>query len=333
MRSLLPPPDALLDHGTSALRTGSFRGGLPRLDFAQLAPGRMMRMTRQKRWLYVSMVADEVMVTVALVRLGYAANAFAFVYSRGEGRMLADRKALGLPLTARVSDEPALLVAEGRLPGAKVSMGRRSAGEALKVEARVGEVEVSASLDASGAPPPIAAIAMLPEGRAVATEKGALLAVRGEARVGGRRFSLDGGLGGYDYSNGLLPRRTVWRWGFALGRARSGERVGLNLVEGMSGAAECALWVDGEIEPLAEGRFTSVPGKPLQPWTVRTEDGAVDLRFAPGGAHEDNTDLRFLRARFLQPAGTYTGTIRRANGRVLEIDEVLGVTELQDVLW
>ncbi|WP_050436001.1 DUF2804 domain-containing protein [Chondromyces crocatus] len=333
MRQLTSPPEALLDAGTRALHAGSFRGGLPPVDFSVLAPRAMDRLLRHKRWLYLSLISEEVMVAVALVRLGYAANAFAFVHGRAEGRLLADRSALGLPVGVRVSDDPSLLAGEGRLPGARISVGRRGKGEELVLEAQVHDVRISARLDAASAPPPIAAIASLPEDRAVATEKGALLRVRGEVRCKDRWFSLDGALGGYDYSNGLLPRRTMWRWGFAQGWARSGERVALNLVEGMSGAAECALWIDGEMFPLEEGRFVCNPERPLDPWEVRTEDGAVDLRFSPGGAHEDRTDLRYVRSRFLQPTGVYSGTIRVPDGRVLELREVLGVTELQDVLW
>lgn len=333
MRTLAPPPASVVNPLTRAPRTGSFCGGLPPVDLTPLAPRLLDRILRQKRWIYLAIASDDALVALALVRLGYAANAFAFVYGRAEGRMLAARKALGLPLGVRVTDVPGELSAAGKMPGARIEISSAGAGPSLRVEAELGDLRISSHVDATGAPPAIAAVAALSGGAVVATEKRALLVARGEAWAAGRRVALDGALAGYDYSNGLLPRRTSWRWGFALGRARTGERVGLNLVEGMAGADECALWIDGEIHPLAEGRFSFDRAKPLDPWRVRTEDGAVDLRFTPGGAHEDRTQLGLVRASFLQPAGTYAGTIRAPDGRVLELDGVLGVTEDQDVVW
>jgi len=333
MRPLAPPPDAVVDPRTRALRAGSFRGGLPRVDLARLAPRALDRLLRHKRWLYVAIATDEIFVAAAIVRLGYAANAFAFVYDRAAGCMLADRVALAPPFLVSIGDATGALQAAARLPGGRMAVDRPAGEPSLRVAVELGGISIAARLDLAAAPPPISAIAPLAGGGAVATEKGALIPATGEVSVAGRRVSLDGGLAGYDYSNGLLPRRTRWRWGFALGRARSGERIALNLVEGMAGEAECALWIDGELSALGEGRFSFDEARPLAPWRVRTDDGAVDLRFTPGGMHADRTNLGLVRARFLQPVGCYAGTVRAPDGRTLEFDEVLGVTEDQDVFW
>jgi hypothetical protein len=334
VRTLQKPPDALLDPTSGALRAGSFRGGLPRVELGALAPRARERFLQHKRWVYVGIAAGDVYVGAAIVHLGYAANAFAFVYDKGAGRMLADRKALGPPLATRVGDTAGEgMIASARLPGARLRFERPRGETMTRIEIEIGDVRVFARMDSAGAPPSISAVGPVPGSVGVATEKRTLLAVSGEASVGGRRVALDGGLGGYDYTNGLLPRRTTWRWAFALGRARTGERVGLNLVEGMTGEAECALWIDGELFPLEEGRFSFDPARPLDPWRVQTADGAVDLRFTPGGMHADRTNLGVIRSRFLQPVGVYSGVIRAPDGRALELDGVLGVVEDQDVLW
>jgi hypothetical protein len=164
------------------------------------------------------------------------------------------------------------------------------------------------------------------------TEKRALLPVSGELTVRGRRRRLDGALGGYDYTHGLLARRTMWRWAYALGRAKSGERVGFNLVQGFVGEPECTAWVDGEVFPMREGRFAFDRDEPLSEWRVSTADGAVDLRFKPGGMHSEQKNLGLVASRFVQPAGAYSGTLR-VGAKELVLDGVLGVTEDQDVLW
>ena len=207
-------------------------------------------------------------------------------------------------------------------------------GAAYSVRVKMRGIELHAELDTTGAPPAITAIARVGDDDRLVntTQKRALLAVRGELNVGGWRRSLTGALAGFDYTHGLLARRTMWRWAFGLGRAKSGERVAFNLVQGFVGEPECAAWVEGEIYPLREGRFAFDRGRPLSEWRVSTADGAVDLRFKPGGMHAEHKNLGLVASRFVQPTGLYSGTLR-VGGRELALDGVLGVTEDQDVLW
>ena len=116
-------------------------------------------------------------------------------------------------------------------------------------------------------------------------------------------------------------------------RISGAERVGLNLVQHFVGAPECAVWVDGEIFPLSEGRFELDLDRPLQPWRVRTAEGEVDLRFDPGAIHAETHDFGVVASRFIQPAGSFSGTIRVAGRAPLELDGVLGVVEDQDARW
>ncbi|MGK3993203.1 DUF2804 domain-containing protein [Sorangium sp. So ce1024] len=334
MRELHTPPDAIFDPVTGAARVGSYRGELPRVDLTPLAPRRLDRLLRHKRWTYVAIVSDEIFIAAAVVHLGYLANAFSVAFDKVGRRLLVDRSAFGPPFAASVGD----VGGEGSsarawLPRGRVRIERPRGEPAIAVTAAFRGIDLRARLDPRAAPPPISVIAQPPGGALIATEKRQLLGVEGEASVLGRRISLDGALASYDYTSGLLPRRTTWRWALALGRAQSGERVGLNVGEGFVGDAECALWVEGELVPLAEGRFTFDPARPLDPWHVRTADDAVDLRFVPGAAHSNHTDLGVLRSEFLQPICLCSGTVRLPGGRVLELRDVLGLTEDQVITW
>ena len=291
--------------------------------------------------MYVAIVTDDLYLAVAVVRLGYIANAFAFAFDKRAMRMSVDHTALGPTFACDVGDTASEgCVAMFRL-GKKTSIliRRPLASTTYGVEVRAPNLEIHAQLESATSPPAITAIARIADGDDGAarlvntTEKRALLDVRGHAVVCGERRSLDGALAGYDYTHGLLARRTKWRWAYLLGRAKSGERVGMNLVEGFVGEAECAVWIDGEVFPLAEGRFDFDVARPLEPWRVRTADGGVDLRFSPGGMHSDNTNLGIVASRFVQPAGVFAGTIRVEGRAPLELEGVLGVTEDQDALW
>ena len=57
-------------------------------------------------------------------------------------------------------------------------------------------------------------------------------------RVLGVDHPLDG-FGAYDYTSGILQRRTAWRWAFAMGRDTSGAPIAMNLVEGFMGEPAC----------------------------------------------------------------------------------------------
>ncbi len=345
IRTFARAPDAVVDPATGLPRYGSYVGHIPRVDLSSLAGGRVRRIAREKRWVYVAFASDEVFAAVAIARFGYASTCFGYVLEARPGqaaRMLATASVLAPPTACTVDDGMGGDgTGEGR-PAAfhsgkvRATVARVPGASAYSVDVALREIEIHATVDTRDAPPPITAVAhvggLAADPLVSTTEKRALLAVRGDVTVGGKRRSLDGALAGYDYTHGLLPRHTAWRWAFALGRATSGECVAFNLVQGFVGEPECAAWVDGEVFALREGRFSFDRDQPLAEWRVSTADGAVDLRFKPGGMHAEHKNLGLVASRFVQPAGAYFGTIR-VGGKELVLDGVLGVTEDQDVVW
>ena len=330
MRSLEPAPASLCDAG-GAPRYGAYRGPLPPIDLVPLAARRLDLAIKRKRWIYAAIVTDRLFVAVALVDVGYLSTQFAFVYDKHDGRMLADRSALAPPVRQRFA--ASLSAGDTEVWNPRGAASLRRSGDGWTLAATIGDISIEARLGLAGAPPPISVIARVPGGVVDATEKQALLPTSGSLRIAGRAMSLEGGLGGLDYTHGLLARRTAWKWAYALGQAKSGERVGLNLVEGFVGEPECAVWVDDQLFAVGEGRFTFDPKRPLDPWTVKTTCGTVDLTFSPGAMHAEHKNFGLIRSHFVQPAGVYRGSIRLPGRAPLELDGVLGVTEDQDVLW
>lgn len=338
MRTLSDPPREVVDRATLLPRYGSYRGQIPRIELGALARDRFERLATEKRWIYVALTSDEWFVGAAIVDLGYAANAFAFACSRTTG-MAVDRSLIGVPGLSRVRQTAVhRLRASFRHPSGRARIEQRDGDPTIELAFELPELGIHARLDTRSAPAAITAVAPIERGIVNTTEKRALLPVSGAMLVRGKRVELEGALGGYDFTHGLLARRTRWNWAYLQGRATSGEKVGLNLVQGFVGEPECALWVDGELFPLAEGRFAYDAARPLAPWKVTTEDGAVDLEMDPLGMHAERTDLRIVRSRFVQPVGVYRGTIRVPataghEARTLTLEHALGVTEDQDVVW
>ena len=326
--ALAAAPASFLDARTGDPSCGAFYGPIPAVSFGPL--GLRDRIARRKRWVYAAVATEEMWFAFVIVRTGYAANAFAFAYDLQGNRMMLDRTVLGPAGVARVSDDfhQQGEVARFAMGGTKLSAIRR--GSTLDLSVRMGDLELDAALDELTGPPAITAIARLGDGLVNGTEKRALLAVRGRARVGQREVSLDAGTAGYDYTHGLLPRHTQWRWAFALGKATTGEPFGFNVVQGFVGEAECAAFLGDEVFPIAEPRFEFDVKDPMKPWRLVGE--GIELAFRPGGVHAQNTNLLFVKSRFVQPVGTFSGTVRVA-GRDVAVEGLPGVVEDQDVLW
>lgn len=327
-RILAAAPLSFLVPGSSEPAFGAYAGPLPAVHFANL--GLRDRVARRKRWVYVALATEEAWFSAAIVRTGYAATAFAFAYDLRGQRMMLDRTVLGPSPVARVSDDFHAPGEIARFAMGKTTLALTRRGPTLELHVRMRDLEIDAAVEEASGPPAVTAIASLGKGLVNGTEKRALLSMRGRARCGNREVILDGGTAGYDYTHGLLPRHTQWRWAFALGKARSGEPFGLNLVQGFVGEAECAAFFGGEVVPLAEPRFELDVAQPMRQW--RLAGDGIDLAFEPGGVHAQHTNLGVVRSRFIQPVGLFTGTVR-VGSRDVYVEGLPGVVEDQDVLW
>ena len=283
------PPAAVGPDGLA--RFGRFQGlgGAP--GWARLLPpharNALWRRLHHKRWHFVALVTDELFCGVAIVDIGWSNTCFAYVFDRAERRVVAAFSPLGV---AGLNAAVGATVAEG----ARFSMpGRRIAIEAAgadghRLRLRAGRFRIDAQYAGSG--PRLLAIGPVLDGGSVhSTQKSPGLALGGQLQVGERRYRLDGGVASYDFSNGLLGRRTAWRWISA-----HNARLGFNLQSGYFGDAENALWCEGQLLPLGPLQVEVEPGGC---WTMRTLDGLLELRFTPEGTRCDYKQLLIASSR------------------------------------
>jgi hypothetical protein len=352
---LRPAPRRIADaHGVR--QDGAFEGSLEVVDWAEVRAGealgpvasalaRAKRLLQHKRWWYAAVSTPEVLVSTAIVHLGYVVNAFVFAADLPGRRLLFQRSFLGLPgLSATIAPRPgAGASASFRARGAHIGLARGGvSGAPCTLRVRVAGLSLDAALEVTGTRPLswIGPIRGGEGGLANCTQKIAGAPVSGRLVVHGRDVPLDGALGGLDFTDGLLARETAWRWAFAQGAATSGEIIGLNLVEGFNepGATpetalgEDAVWIGGRPCPLGPARFDHDRDDPHRPWRVTTACGAAELRFTPGGRHAETHDLGLARSRFLQVAGTWDGRIT-LDGVERNLVRVPGVAEDQAVRW
>lgn len=331
MRKLDDAPRTLIESGEPSF--GSFRGGLPRMDFGPIQRSRLWQLVHKKRWTYAAVSDERVFVGTAVVSLGYAATAIVFVLDRARGAMLVDRSILAPSTAISFTDEgPGHRAAEFSFGRTRIEVG--DARVTIDMAAESGGLPVHVAVERAeveGGPPPISAVVPVDGGYANATEK-RIVEGRGEVVAAGRRFLLERPLCALDHTSGFLARHTVWRWALGLGRTDAGERLAFNLVEGFVGEAECGAWLGDTLHPLGEGRFVFDEARPMEPWRLTTTCGNVDLTFKPAAIHAEHKDMLVVRSKFIQPVGAFEGVIK-IGGRDVRVDSLAGVTEHQDVLW
>jgi hypothetical protein len=332
---LLPsaPSAAVFDNAPA---TGRYAGNPEQIDWSGLGGefrrSALWRKLHHKCWHYVGIATGQCFIGVAIVDIGWTNTAFAYLFDRREKKLLVDFSQDGLPgVTARVSERPVSgAVSWFRHLGASLRY-EHVAGPRYKltVATRNG-LKIDAEIDQTDAAPFLTAIGPIANGGcAHSTVKSSALSVKGVATVGNQTFVLDDGIASFDYSNGLLARDTAWRWASAHSR-----EVGFNLQQGYFGNYENALWLDGALIPLGQARFDFDPRQPLAPWKISTDDGLLDLVFQPEGARQESKNLIVAASYYIQPIGTFSGTIKAApDAPPRRVEQLVGVTEDHRSRW
>jgi hypothetical protein len=339
MRTPLVPtlsqaPASVVQGGQPA--TGLYVGSPNHIDWSGLRGGfhrsAIWRRFHHKRWHYLALATDQCFVGLAIVDLGWTNTAFAYVFDRQQHTLLIDFSQDGLPgLTAHVGDHPA----QGALSwfshiGSTLRYQHLEGSRyRLRVAIRKG-LQIDAEINSAHAAPFACAIGPIADGGcAHSTVKSSALSVTGVVTAGGKTFDLADGVASFDYSNGLLARDTAWRWASA-----HSPSVGFNLQQGYFGNHENALWLDGELIALGNAHFAFDPKAPLEPWAIRTDDGLLDLQFHPEGARQQSKNLLVAASYYIQPIGTFSGTVRAApSAPARAVHALVGVTEDHRSRW
>lgn len=295
------PPAPVAPNGT--ILFGRYLGHTGPIDWAQAGRSRLWRFLHAKRWQYASILGDECVTAVAIADLGWATTAFAYLFNRSHRRVLADVSLIGLPHSGQVADHagPGALSCFRR--GA-IELSIEYASHGWKVTVQSPTLTLQTTLVPSPTDGTICAIGRVPGGVANCTHKTHGLTAIGNARAGDADFRLDGCFGALDHTSGLLARETKWRW--ASGTSAS---TAINLVDGFHEPFENAIWRDGQVSALGPVTFSRDAADPMATWRIRAEDGSVDLAFAAEGVRSQDKNLGFAMSRWIQPLGTYSGTV------------------------
>ncbi|MGE4427885.1 MAG: DUF2804 family protein [Solirubrobacteraceae bacterium] len=249
----------------------------------------------RKRWRYVGVYGPELSLCVGVVRIGVAHQAFWAVWDRTAGDL---------------HERTTLLGGGVSLPPGGVLVRRSDV-----------DIDLAFDEDPSGVD---GVETVTPYGAGYAwTVKRAAVPITGRVRVGGLEHRIDA-LAVVDDSAGFPPRHTEWRWSAGVGRDDAGRTIGWNLVAGVHddpAASERSVWIDGTATQVRPVRFADDLS------SVAGDD--IDLRFAAEATRRRDENLVVLRSRYVQPFGTFTGTLP-GGARLVEGH---GVMEHHDAHW
>jgi hypothetical protein len=296
---------------------------------------------REKRWQYVGIYTEELVIGLAVVHASYIGNLFCYVYDRATGVLWEQERIAPAAAGIRVDRNIAKGVVSYTAESERVRIdndtnaGIRSVDLRLSAEGRDLDMRLEIQDDLK-ALRPLQVVTPTAAGDFTFTHKAAGLPVLGSVRLGDRKWELrpETSLCAIDFSFGYPARETRWNWASMAGRSDDGRVVGLNLVDPVFHPEhnENALWIGGEMVKAGAARFEYSKEDSLQPWHISTEDG-VDLRFTPLGKREQDIDYIVLSSRFQQPFGTFEGTLPDGKGGTVTVTGQPGVVEEHFARW
>jgi hypothetical protein len=246
-----------------------------------------------KRWRYVGVFCEELMLCVGDAHVGPARQTWWAIWDR-EAHRLHERTA--------------------RLRHGHVELG------ASNVRVRHDGVELDVALDEQAGVETVC-----PDGRAYAwTRKQAGIPARGRLELDGRRLEF-AGRAVVDDSAGYHARHTAWRWSAGVGVTPEGQQLGWNLVAGLNDppeGSERSLWVDGVDRELGPVTFD-----PQLEWVRFSGGGELRFELETERARSDN--LVVIRSDYRQPFGTFSGAFPDG----VALAHGLGVMERHSALW
>jgi predicted outer membrane repeat protein len=247
----------------------------------------------RKRWRYVAVFEERVMLCCARVEVGPLPQSFWAVWDRRN----QVRHAHTSFLRGR---------GEVRFDGNTV----RLKGGGISADLRLDESNEIESV--------------CPSGDSYAwTRKRAGMEVHGTVTIDATRVELDGARGVEDQSAGYHRRHTDWFWSAGVGEAGDGRAIAWNLVTGINdppAGSERAVWLDGEPSEPGPVAFDGLNG-------IRFSGGSR-LEFAAESERARDDNLLLLRSRYRHVFGTFTGFL---DG--VELARGLGVMEEHSALW
>jgi hypothetical protein len=288
---------------------------------------------RIKQWQFLGLCNDDIIFGIAVVRIGYMCNMFAYVFDRrsariseynivtlGGGAANFEGTSMAGVITfqsgktvVRMTNNPATITLEGSIKG-----------------------ELSFNLSFQKYEEPMICLTRAGMKGFNYTHKESGITVRGVIRHQGAAWNIleEQSFGVLDSTLGYLARHTYWNWASGGGISKEGKRIGFNLAQGINetGFTENVFWVNGRLVKTDVVDFRHNDLDIMKPWHIKSNDGRVRLQFLPEGKRTGDTRLGLVESIIHQPFGRFEGTLLDGD-QVCELQNVSGFTEEHYAKW
>ena len=297
---------------------------------------------KEKRWCYMGIFHPDVIFGCAVVHLGYLCSAFVFGFDRQERKMIEHSPVFFPVGQVRFDRNPengicryksfggSLTLVHHKIPAEKsIQASFNRPGRSLEADIEVTEP--------NGGISPMHFLLSMEQGRQAFTTKVSGLKARGKIVLNNKVFDLSvkNTFAVFDWTNGFYPRQTFWNWACGAGLADDGRPVGFNFSTGVyeNGLKENTVWLNGTPFKQENIVFDYDASAPEKPWQIKSCDDQVQLTFIPEGLRQKNDNLGFIKSRFIQPCGSFKGTININGQAGLNLSRISGVVEDHFAQW
>lgn len=310
------------------------------LNYNKTKTSKFFKYFREKRWQYIGLYGEKVIIGLAIIHTGYLGNVFWYIFDRETASFIEKDKKIPFGIGIRVDRNVAIGISSYRTGeeyitiNNDITMGFRRISAKLKHKNKNINIEVSLH-DNFKDIEPLQVVTPTGEGNFTFTHKAICFPVQGFVSIDDRAISFNSekDFSVIDYTFGFPDYSTLWNWCSLAGKSIDGVSIGVNLVAPIfhNDFNENVIWINGVIikTDYAIFKFTE---NTMKPWEISTVDGKVELIFMPLGKRQQDIDLFIISSRFQQPYGIFSGTIRD-NNRIYTLRDVPGVVEYHEAHW
>ncbi|SEI76750.1 Protein of unknown function [Bhargavaea ginsengi] len=297
---------------------------------------------RKKRWNYWCVYSEDVLFSVTVSHLDYAASCFVYVFNYETQRFFEKTVTVPLGRNVRMGDEVLGNVSFTH-PDMNIQMIHIKGethllvtvpdfdGDLLHADLHISHPEGEESLNV---------VVPWNRNQYQFTAKHHLLPAEGFVTIDDRRFRIgrEESFAVLDFGRGIWPRKATWNWAMAsqqYGRRRIGLNFGGQWTDG-TGMTENAVFIDGKMYKISEDvLFDYDPDDYMKTWKIRTKfTDSVDLTFTPFFERTAETDAKLVKSEVHQMFGYFRGRIRLPDAGVnLHLVKLLGCSEEHRATW
>ncbi|CAF2564849.1 unnamed protein product [Rotaria sp. Silwood2] len=344
------PPSAPNDYGR-------YKKPFYVIDFSWVSP-LLVDFFSLKNWDFKSISTPTYFIGVSIVNLNYEANAFLYVIDRTNANQIykySSKSILAIAIKEKAKSSINGCTHYRQSDTEYIRLCYNSVEKVFHIEAVVpinGGIHLSLNCKMQffqDTDDSMVLLYPIRQYRPAYTHKIAARPVKGTLKIDNQNEQLIDGLGSGDWTLGFFEHTTTWKWASLSTNGidsannqpiRIGISLSVELYDDENGISmENAIWIDNRVYIVDKVIF-QLPSQQFQtsqPWNFdssvdTTNSPILHLIFHPWGSYEEHDYLLLIAIDFVQPYGTYSGTIEWL-GHTYKIDNGVGVTETNSATW